>query len=84
MKQVIPAATVVVDTTVDSNAGAGKHELALSTALRAELLELLRSTQNQVAARSSTVASSYDSFSAFELPENPTVEDFEGNNCSCM
>ena len=51
----------------------------LSTALRAELLELLRSTQSQVAARSSTTTSAHEGFATFELPQEPTVEDFEGN-----
>ena len=78
-KPVIPADTVVVDNTRSGSAGAGNEDLTLSSALRAELLELLRSTQNQVAARSSTATSSYEGFSTFELPKNPTVEDFEGN-----
>ena len=77
VKPVITADTAVVDKKESGSAGAGKE--ALSSALRAELLDLLRSTQSQGAARSSTVTSSYEGFSSYELPKNPTVEDFEGN-----
>ena len=76
---VTPGTTPVVENPKDGSEGAGKVDQTLSTALRAELLELLRSTQSQVAARSSTTASAQEVFATYELPQEPTVEDFEGN-----
>ena len=79
VKPVTPVGTTVVDNPSSGSTGADKGE-TLSTALRAELLELLRSTQSQVAARSSTTASAHgDGYSSYESPKIPTVEDFEGN-----
>ena len=79
VKPVTPGATPVVENPKGGSEGAGKVDQTLSTALRAELLELLRSTQSQVAARSSTTTSAHEGFATFELPQEPTVEDFEGN-----
>ena len=78
VKPVTPGGTAAVDNPSSGSTGADKGE-TLSTALRAELLELLRSTQNQVAARSSTTTSAHEGFASYEPPRIPTVEDFEGN-----
>ena len=78
VKPVTPGDTTAVDIPSSGSTGADKSE-TLSTALRAELLELLRSTHGQVAARSSTTTSAHEGFSSYEPPKIPTVEDFEGN-----
>ena len=82
-KSATPGNTTVVDKPSSVVAVADKAD-TLSTALRAELLELLRSTQSQVVARSSTTTSAHEGFTAYELPRNPTVEDFEGNLTQVM
>ena len=79
VKSATPGSTTVVDKPSSVIAVADKAD-TLSTALRAELLELLRSTQSQVVARSSTTTSAHEGFPSLRTPEEPNGGRFRGKS----